>query len=95
MCITQTEAEDAEAERAIFRGIDAYNDAVSGRPEPGRFFAQLLFLPERRRRCRVIWLDTFSFQARPFHERLGFSRFGALAGYPPGSARHFLVKRLE
>jgi len=44
---------------------------------------------------RVIWLDTFSFQARPFYERLGFSLFGALAGYPPGSARHFLVKRLE
>jgi GNAT superfamily N-acetyltransferase len=49
----------------------------------------------RRRHCRVIWLDTFSFQARPFYERLGFSCFATLADYPPGGARHFLVKRLE
>jgi GNAT superfamily N-acetyltransferase len=49
----------------------------------------------RRRRCRMIWLDTFSFQARPFYERLGFSCFGTLADYPPGGARYFLVKRLE
>jgi GNAT superfamily N-acetyltransferase len=85
-----------------------------GWSELGRFFVQLLFLPERRRhaglgselmaraeavararRCRVIWLDTFSFQARPFYERLGFSCFGALADYPPGGARYFLVKPLE
>lgn len=49
----------------------------------------------RRRRCRAIWLDTFSFQARPFYERLGFSCFGTLADYPPGGARYFLVKRLQ
>ncbi len=49
----------------------------------------------RRRRCRVIWLDTFSFQARPFYERLGFSCFGTLEEYPPGGARYFLAKRLE
>jgi GNAT superfamily N-acetyltransferase len=48
----------------------------------------------RRRHCRVIWLDTFSFQARPFYERLGFSCFGTLADYPPGGARYFLMKRL-
>jgi hypothetical protein len=36
MPIAQVETEDAEAQAAIFRGIDAYSDAVSDRPEPGR-----------------------------------------------------------
>ena len=85
-----------------------------GWSERGRFFVQLLFVPQRRRHqrlgtrliaracdvarrrgCRTIWLDTFSFQARPFYERLGFSLFGTLADYPLGGARYFLVKRLQ
>lgn len=45
--------------------------------------------------CRGIWLDTFSFQARPFYERLGFRVFGQLDGYPPGHSRFFLSKHLD
>ena len=41
-----------------------------------------------------IWLDTFSFQARGFYERLGFALFATLDGYPPGGSRFFLQKRL-
>lgn len=41
-----------------------------------------------------IWLDTFSFQARPFYEKLGYSVFGAIENYPPGGARYFLSKTL-
>ena len=48
MSITQVETEDAEAQAAIFRGIDAYNDAVSGRPEPGRRLAVTLPGPDGR-----------------------------------------------
>jgi GNAT superfamily N-acetyltransferase len=44
--------------------------------------------------CRHAWLDTFSFQARPFYERLGYRVFGALPDYPTGHTRHFLAKAL-
>jgi GNAT superfamily N-acetyltransferase len=48
----------------------------------------------RRDGCIGIWLDTFSFQARPFYERHGFHEFGRIPDYPPGAARHFMAKRL-
>jgi GNAT superfamily N-acetyltransferase len=48
----------------------------------------------RARGCTGIWLDTFSFQARPFYEGLGYRVFATLADYPPGHSRHYLMKRL-
>jgi hypothetical protein len=47
-----------------------------------------------RRGCRGAWLDTFSFQARGFYERLGYTVFGTIAGCPPGHSRFFLKKDL-
>jgi GNAT superfamily N-acetyltransferase len=47
-----------------------------------------------RRGCRGAWLDTFSFQARGFYERLGYAVFGAIEGYPTGHSRFFLTKTL-
>ena len=49
----------------------------------------------RRHDMVGIWLDTFSFQARPFYEKLGYSVFGTLEGHPIGGSRHFLSKRLD
>jgi GNAT superfamily N-acetyltransferase len=46
----------------------------------------------RRRRCVGVFLDTYSFQARPFYEKLGFRVFGELADCPPGEARYYLYK---
>ena len=46
------------------------------------------------RGCRGAWLDTFSFQARGFYERLGYAVFGTLDDYPPGQKRIFLHKVL-
>ena len=43
--------------------------------------------------CHSAWLDTFSFQARGFYEKLGYEEFGRL-DYPPDHHRHFLRKRL-
>jgi len=37
-------------------------------------------------------LETYSFQARPFYERLGYEVFSALDGYPPGHVKFFLRK---
>ncbi|WP_018331115.1 GNAT family N-acetyltransferase [Actinomycetospora chiangmaiensis] len=48
----------------------------------------------RRRECRGVWLDTYSFQARPFYEAHGYRLFGELIDYPPGHAKYFLTKRL-
>jgi len=48
----------------------------------------------RSRGCAGIWLDTFSFQARPFYESLGYRLFATLEGFPPGHSRHYLMKRL-
>jgi GNAT superfamily N-acetyltransferase len=41
-----------------------------------------------------IILETHSFQARPFYERLGYEVFGVLDGYPPGHVKVFLKKAL-
>jgi GNAT superfamily N-acetyltransferase len=47
-----------------------------------------------RRKCTGSWLDTFSFQARGFYERLGYTVFGTIEDYPPGHSRFFLKKSL-
>jgi GNAT superfamily N-acetyltransferase len=41
-----------------------------------------------------IWLDTFSFQARGFYEKLGFAAFGQIEDHPRGGRRFFMQKRL-
>ena len=48
----------------------------------------------RERGAAGIWLDTFSFQARGFYEKLGFSVFGELPGHPRGGSRYFMNKTL-
>lgn len=48
----------------------------------------------RQRGLVGMWLDTFSFQARPFYERLGFSVVGEIGDHPRGESRFFLAKRL-
>lgn len=45
--------------------------------------------------CVGVWLDTFSFQARGFYEKLGYRLFGSIDDYPPGESRFFLSKRID
>jgi GNAT superfamily N-acetyltransferase len=47
-----------------------------------------------RRGCIGAWLDTFSYQAPRFYERLGYTLFGTIEEYPPGHDRFFFRKRL-
>ncbi len=47
-----------------------------------------------RRGCRNVHLDTFSYQARPFYERHGYTLFATLEDYPPGQQRFFMRKAL-
>ena len=58
---------------------------------------QLLSLAEGealKRGCHAAWLDTFEFQAKAFYERIGYSCFATLPGYPKGSSRYFMRKEL-
>ena len=48
----------------------------------------------RRRDCIGVYLDTYSFQARPFYEQRGYQLFGALVDCPPGAMKYYLSKRL-
>jgi GNAT superfamily N-acetyltransferase len=60
----------------------------------GRKLMMMAEVEAVQRGCRAAALDTFSFQARGFYERLGYSVFGTLNDCPPGHSRFFLTKRL-
>lgn len=45
--------------------------------------------------CVGVWVDTFTFQATGFYERLGYVRFGELPNYPDTESRIFFHKMLD
>jgi GNAT superfamily N-acetyltransferase len=49
----------------------------------------------RARGCIGAFLDTLSFQARPFYEKCGYRLFGTIPDCPPGHARFFMMKRFD
>lgn len=61
----------------------------------GRQLMEQAEVVAREKGCVGIWLDTFSFQAPGFYEKLGYAVFGEIANYPPGSSRFFLHKHLS
>ena len=48
----------------------------------------------RARDCHDAWLRTYSFQARPFYEKHGYSVFGTLDDFPEGHQCYFMQKPL-
>jgi GNAT superfamily N-acetyltransferase len=52
------------------------------------------FAEAKMRGCVGAMLDTFSFQARGFYEKLGFEVFGTLKDMPMGFERYWLRKLL-
>ena len=52
-------------------------------------------LRARKRGSKFMHLNTYSFQAPGFYEKLGFKRFGGTAGSPRGESRHWYVKQLR
>ena len=44
--------------------------------------------------CSHSHVDTYSFEARPFYEKLGYQLFATLDDYPPGHKKYFLKKIL-
>ncbi|HVZ69120.1 MAG TPA: GNAT family N-acetyltransferase [Rhizomicrobium sp.] len=48
----------------------------------------------RKRGARLVWLDTYSWQARPFYEKQGYEVFGELPYWNGTHRRHFMKKAL-
>lgn len=44
--------------------------------------------------CRLILLDSFSFQAPEFYKKHGYREYGVVEDHPKGYSQHFLEKRL-
>jgi len=65
-------------------------------PARGRGFARAMMAAAEayaiKRGCRGAYLETFSFQARPFYEKLGYTVFGELKDFPPGHSQYFMKK---
>jgi len=45
--------------------------------------------------CRLILLDSFSFQAADFYQKLGYQVIGVVEDHPEGFQQFFLEKRLK
>ena len=46
----------------------------------------------KERGCIGVHLDTFSFQALPFYQKLGYEVFGEIEDHPIGHTRHYVKK---
>ena len=78
---------------SLFIRILWVSEALRGRGLGRR----LLEAAERRaveRGCRHVFLDTFSFQAPGFYERLGYRTYARAEDWPVGHTHHFLRKDL-
>lgn len=49
----------------------------------------------KKKKFRLILLDTFSFQAPDFYQKLGFQIVGVVEDHPKGHNQYFLEKRLS
>lgn len=48
----------------------------------------------RKRNCKYVFADTFSFQAPEFYEKLGYKEVFSLNEYPYTEKRHYYIKTL-
>jgi GNAT superfamily N-acetyltransferase len=60
----------------------------------GRELVEAAEAEARARGCQRVWLDSYTFQAPAFYQRLGYEVFGVLHGYPAPHDRVFLTKAL-
>jgi GNAT superfamily N-acetyltransferase len=44
--------------------------------------------------CRIIKVDTFSFQAPDFYQKMGYQVYGVIENFPEGYNHYFLYKKL-
>ena len=73
------------------------NLCINEESRGGDYGTQLMQLAEdggRKLGARISWLDTYSWQARPFYEKLGYKMFGELPYSGGKYVRYFLRKDL-
>lgn len=71
---------------------------VSDQLRGNGYGSQLMQLAEdraRERGCPRVFLETLSFQALPFYEKLGYQVASQIADFPPGGTRYALTKILK
>jgi GNAT superfamily N-acetyltransferase len=61
----------------------------------GRRLVEMAEVEARARGCHHVWLDSYSFQAPEFYQRIGYQMFGVLEDYPGPHRRVFLTKSLR
>lgn len=66
-----------------YRGHDHASRALDALEDEARAFG-----------AKHAYLDTFSFQARPFYEKRGYAVFGTLENYPDAHTRYWMTKEL-
>jgi len=49
----------------------------------------------KKRNCSFISLDTFSFQAPDFYEKIGFEKIGTETDFPKGFEKYYYRKKIE
>lgn len=49
----------------------------------------------RKRGCTLAFTDTFSWQAPGFYEKLGYTLYGKLEGFPEGNVLNYYSKKLD
>ena len=60
----------------------------------GEHLLEAAELEARARGCKVIFLESYSFQAPGFYQKHGYELAWQLDDFPPGHQNNFLVKRL-
>jgi GNAT superfamily N-acetyltransferase len=48
----------------------------------------------RKRGCKIIYTNTFTWQAPKFYEKLGYKPYGKLDNFPPGNSLTYYFKNL-
>jgi GNAT superfamily N-acetyltransferase len=77
----------------LFIGLFWVSEPLRGQGHGTNLINQIEAIAKERG-CKYAHLDTFSYQARPFYERLGYELFATLDDYLPGHQRFFLKKVL-
>jgi len=60
----------------------------------GRQLVEVAEVEARARGCKRVWLESYTFQAPTFYQRLGYVVFGSLHDYPAPHGRVFLTRTL-
>ena len=70
------------------------SEVLRGRGYGSRLMQQAEY-EARERQCPRVFLETLSFQALPFYEKIGYKVVSKIADFPPGGTRFALTKMLH